>query len=559
MVGIAAWSVTHFNPAYGQGDGGTSGDSASSTTVDTTWGSVTVDGSDEITQGFTKTSGNPSDSEGDAGTRSSSTTPIPVSAIRRFGGIIKVSWQLDDTISNPETYRFRIERRYILASEEERGWRLMSESYDGTSYRDYDVGTFALYEFRVTPIAPDGTVLDPSHPVQHEAGRRAPVLGRGTETGVEINVAVAADIPIEDQRVTVTRYDHIEMNTGLGHSVVTDHSFPAGQPHVVVPDAGVTSGTIYYYTVDYNIEDPNTGAIIPTGVNPSPVAVMAGVVSQTVPSVPSVGPGTVAGTVRLSWTVADDNLQADVYEINRRAVKPFNDDDPTPIGTTPHKTFTYSPDDMSRNYEYMVRPITLQRTVGTAGAPDVYPSLQMPVCDTYQSGIGPIGDILAVQDMIGDPADHSYEPRVVDIQVLHSTGAQCQNLDPHDFYLKRVLYYAHRIDVEQCPDASTSCTVSGTMTPPTEPLYNVHSENWGFDRYTWIALFDNPLPAGEYEIGYEVCVVGFDDKCSNLVTTGRIFLGVAETPFTGASGEYSPVRDYPAGVLVNGVLSSGVH
>ena len=552
VAGLAAWWTIGFAPAYGQGSD-SENTSSTTTTVQAPWGSITADGSDDITQGFIKSSGQSSGSDNDRTRQPVTNTPIPTSAITRYSGIVKVSWSLDANIEDPDTYRFRVERQYTPRSGNPGEWRVLSESHSGESYRDYDVGAYSRYEYRVTPIAPDGTKLQ-TVTVRQTTGFRSYLQGFGTASGVQLTVRGDKLTPYEDQRVTITRYDHTEMNSGEGHVVVTHRAFPAGVSYMTVPDTTAVAGTVYYYKVEYYLADPNSGVISPMQIDVAPVAIMAimvGVVPPTTPDAPTVEAGTVAGTVKASWTVTDDNKQAGIYEVYRRPIKPINADPPTTIGTTFGQTLTYKPEDIAKNYEYSVRPISIQGMRGSLGSHKVYPVLQPPGCHSYQfPDQNTVAKIIAAQDMIGDESTNSYDPRIIDIRIIGYLGAQCQNVNPDDYYLKKRIFYAHTKSSVLCTaDPSSSCTTIKSDRPTAEPVYNVRSHRWGFHRYTWLAFYDDTVPAGEYDITYNVCMTGFD-LCSNAVRTGRILLGVDAVPFMVDVPEQTPLREYPAGVSV---------
>ena len=535
------------SPVYAQD----ADDGSGSSTAPTPWGTASVS-SIEAPEGGVPT---PKDSgSNDNGAKDATVTPVTVSDITRPSGHVRVRWVVS-TGDVPVGYR--LERRLVNLQDPAAGWRVLAESRQGSSYRDNNVAPNQVYDYRITPILADGSTLA-SGTIRSYARQRVFLYGIGTSNGVQLTVRQAPNHPSRHQSVTITRYSNRELVNGttLVSQVVYDQEFKH------VSDNTAEAGTMYFYKMEvfYRLGDGSPWRPAPFQV--LPVAVMGGV-QAPVPPVNLI-PNITDGTVSLTWSVEGDNKQTLLYEIQRRVVKPINEDLPESLGTTLGTTFTYVPSSTLVSYEYTVVPVN----VALARALDesvmhVFPTLAPPLCYNPARGLDSldVDRIYMFRDITAD--DPERLNRTFDVFGTDAGGLPCIGLKPADYYMERWIYFKHMIAPDVCPDPAVSCNMGsfGLGGPdggiiddpiwPTEIVYEAESFVWGFWKWRALSFVDNTLAPGKYAMKYRVCAVGFPDLCSRWEQSGYTYVGVTEDdlPFTVNPPPTSENRYLGTGIL----------
>ncbi len=513
------------NPVYAQ-----DGETAEKTEVSVPWGTVTATSIENPVDALPAAIGNGSSgTSGASGTRSAqSSTPVTTDQISRSLGYVRMSWTNDN---DPPPVSYRVERRLAGLTDPEAGWRVIASASPTASLRDSDVAANLTYQYRITPILEDGSELT-SGIVSHFARQRVYLYGVGNEDGVLLTVRKAPHHPRNHQSVTITRYTNVERTNGI--PLVSNHIFKG--EYAQIEDSSAAVGSVYYYKMEvfYRL-----GANAPWVAAPFailPVAIKAGVSDPIQPT--SVQAILDDNTVKVTWTVVNDDKQALLYEVQRRKVKPINDDDLVPIGTTTKKSFAYDPDDPLVSYEYKVVPFDVAgERATTVSNPMTFPTLSVPLCYNPYKGLesDDVSNLYLFRDITAEGSDRLH--RTWDTFATDEDGYPCIGLNTDDFYLERWTYYKDT-DSSMCPRPPRSCvmTVSeldipdGGISPESlwlpEIVYGAKSLVWGVWKWRAMAFVDNTVDTGAYKFKYRVCAVGYSDLCSRWEASGLTFVGI---------------------------------
>ena len=294
-------------------------------TVTTDWGTFTVS--------VWELYGIAEQASGGSGGGSTQTAPTTAD-IQRLVGFADITFDPD----NPEGHTIRyhkVERRLVSSMDPNPGWRVVHPRLTRRAFTDHDMIPSQVYQYKVTSY---GTHAITGLPVQIGPGllthtaRPQTFLGAIATDGVvwlEVRSESASDW--QDQAVTITRFDHMEM-TSTG-TVVVDRQVLQG-PHMKFPDTTAPAGMFIYRMDMFFIDGENQ--FTPTYFSPATAVVDTVTMAPTTPSAPdvrSLGTPGMENPLTVIWTITGSNRQAAAYEVQRRMMFPQVEENWSPMGT----------------------------------------------------------------------------------------------------------------------------------------------------------------------------------------------------------------------------------
>ena len=176
----------------------------------------------------------------------------------------------------------------------------------------------------------------------------------GLRGGVKLEIrANPLELP-EDQATKITRWDHRERHDGEGTVLFELGRLGPGVDRVTWSDITAEAGKIYYYKVDYLIDD-GLGNFVDAQFNISPIGVMAGVTDPTPLTAFTVLEND-DGTILASWTEASDNNQQGLaFAVYRKNLVPASSVATPVVGTTTKASMTLPATGSIYTHQYAVR------------------------------------------------------------------------------------------------------------------------------------------------------------------------------------------------------------
>ena len=432
--------------------------------------------------------------------------------------------------------KYRVERRMVLDVEPPgMGWRLLDTTAKAGFFDDFDVMPNQLYQYKVTPYALNletlvVTALAPGY-IRYVTRPQTFFSGHGLDGTAILDVRSEALTDWEDQAVTITRYDNMELS-GPGTPIVTREDLVG--PHVRYKDRPDPPGLYVYAMELLFVEEDDT--YTSTGFTISPIVVQTTSALPTQPSLPVVEESA-NEIVTVSWTVPEDNKQAAAYEVQRRNVHPGEDpriwsSRGTTVAHTDNNQYsmTLRPNDADTTYgQYRVVPITLRpdRAGDTMSDTTTFPQIPQARCWDHLGNETDLAVLYIYPDIMGYGIVAPDIPFLFDLYGLNEEGSVCIRMEAEDFHMQRAMYHKTVVDDAQCPVAGEACAVLN-LQPDENGHYrgaviedlDIDGVQWGFPHYRLLTFHDKSLVDGRFGTLYRVCGTGLTATCSNWMNSG---------------------------------------